>query len=251
MTRPRIKALIPARYGSSRFPGKPLAVIAGRPMVEHVYRSVMGCDEEMDVWVATDDQRIFRCVRDFGGRALMTGTGHASGTDRIAEASRVLGTGESDIVVNVQGDQPAFHPWVINRLIEPLLRDPELPMATLMCPFKDPEDAANPNHVKVVTDNQGRALYFSRHPIPYHRGGGSEPCRLKHLGFYAYRGWFLQTFTGLPPGPLETVEMLEQLRALENRYPIGVSRIEEDLPEVDTPEDIARVEAFIYARPPS
>ncbi|MFP4037255.1 MAG: 3-deoxy-manno-octulosonate cytidylyltransferase [Desulfobacteraceae bacterium] len=249
----RIVVLIPARYGSSRFPGKPLAEIAGRPMVEHVYRRASRCAEAGEAWVATDDARIFHCVQGFGGRAIMTRSDHASGTDRTAEAARFLEVGERDIVVNVQGDQPSFHPSVITRLLEPLHEDPELPMATLMCRFKDRRDELNPNQVKVVTDNRGCALYFSRHPIPYHRDEAQDlgNSRFKHLGFYAYRGWFLQAFTKLPTGRLEAAEMLEQLRALENGYRIGVSQVEEDLPEVDTPEDISRVEAFMAAGPSS
>jgi 3-deoxy-manno-octulosonate cytidylyltransferase (CMP-KDO synthetase) len=242
----RVTAIIPVRFGSTRFPGKPLAPIAGRPMVEHVHRRVSACEGLAEVVVATDDDRILECVEGFGGKAVMTRGSHASGTDRIAEAADILKIGDSDIVVNVQGDQPLVPPEALAGMIRPLADDESLPMTTLMIRILDPLEISNPNHVKVVTDTRGLALYFSRHPIPFHRDreAGSR-AHFKHLGLYAYRGAFLRTFTGLPQGPLEKAEKLEQLRALEHGYRIRVVETTHDSPEVDTPEDINAVEAII------
>lgn len=246
----RTVAIIPSRYGSSRFPGKPLASIAGRPMIEHVYRKVSSCAGISDVFAATDDERILSCVEGFGGKAVMTRGTHASGTDRIAECADRLGLDDRDVVVNVQGDQPLVDPAVLTEMIEPLLRDESLPMSTLMIRIHDPGDLSNPNHVKVVCDDRGFALYFSRHPIPFCRDAGSDAVHHKHLGLYAYRTAFLKTFTGLPEGRLERAEKLEQLRALENGYRIRVVETGHDSPEVDAPEDVARVESMMARQPP-
>jgi len=239
----RIVAIIPARYGSSRFPGKPLASISGRPMIEHVYRRVSRCREISEVFAATDDRRILSCVEGFGGRAVMTGGAHASGTDRIAECADRLDLDDGDVVVNVQGDQPLVDPAVLAEMIEPLLRDDSLPMSTLMVRIHDPAELSNPNHVKVVCDARGFALYFSRHPIPFCRDAGSNGVHHKHLGLYAYRTAFLKTFAALPEGRLERAEKLEQLRALEHGYRIRVVKTARDSPEVDAPEDVERVES--------
>ncbi len=243
----RVFGIIPARYHSTRFPGKPLATIAGRPMIQHVYGRAQACPDLFALHVATDDRRILECVQSFGGQALMTSAEHTSGTDRIAEAAELLGVQDDDIVVNIQGDQPLFRPGIVPRLAAPLLREPETAMTTLMRPMGPEEDVANPNHVKVVTDREGFALYFSRHSIPFAREAGPPPRCWQHLGIYAYRGAFLREFTRLPPGRLEEIEKLEQLRALENGYRIKVLAISLRWLEVDVPEDVDRVEALLRA----
>ncbi|MBF0530668.1 MAG: 3-deoxy-manno-octulosonate cytidylyltransferase [Deltaproteobacteria bacterium] len=236
--------LLPARYGSSRFSGKPLCRIAGKFMIQHVYeraRSVSGVDR---VVVATDDQRIFDRVIEFGGEVVMTRKEHPSGTDRLAEAIDLLGVADQDLVVNVQGDQPAFDPRQIAQVIEPLLRDSSLHMSTPIIKTTDPSEIQDPNHVKVVFDRNMMALYFSRAPIPWPREGGAGEY-YKHIGIYAYRASFLRLFVKLSPGILENLEKLEQLRALEYGYGIKVVMTDLDSPEVDRPEDVARVEAFL------
>jgi len=237
--------LIPARYGSTRFPGKPLALIQGLPMIQHVYQRALACGEVNEISIATDDERIIRCVQGFGGRAILTGKDHPSGTDRIAEAAEILGTAGDDIIVNIQGDQPLFHPSLIPALVEPLRRDRDLPMSTFKCRIEDPEELSNPNHVKVVTDSKGHALYFSRSPIPFFRDDTSHWEHYKHIGIYAYRMSFLRTFTRLPVGRLESAEKLEQLRALEYGYRIKVVETAHDSIEVDTPADIGKVEKLM------
>jgi 3-deoxy-manno-octulosonate cytidylyltransferase (CMP-KDO synthetase) len=238
-------AFIPARYGSTRFPGKPLALIAGKPMIRHAYLCAKACTDITEVYVATDDERILQCVRGFGGKAVLTGGTHPCGTDRIAEAARGLGIQEDQVVVNIQGDQPFFQPDLISRMVAPLLAEPDLPMSTLKCRISDDREVENPNCVKVVTDDRGHALYFSRSPIPFFRDSPAPRSFYKHLGFYAYRMYFLKTFAGLPMGRLESAEKLEQLRALENGYRIRVVETSFDSVEVDTPADIRRVEASL------
>lgn len=240
-----IVAFIPARYGSTRFPGKPLALIAGKPMIQHVYACAESCPEVSEVCVATDDQRIVDCVQRFGGRALLTGPGHPSGTDRVAEAAREMGLRPEDIVVNVQGDQPLFHPALISQMLAPLLRDSTLSMSTLKHAISDDREVADPNCVKVVTDKSGNALLFSRSPIPFFRDRKPSGGFYKHLGFYAYRMAFLNAFAALPVGDLESAERLEQLRALENGFTIRVVETEYDSMEVDTPSDVRRVEEIL------
>ncbi|MCF8062549.1 MAG: 3-deoxy-manno-octulosonate cytidylyltransferase [Deltaproteobacteria bacterium] len=246
----RIVAIIPSRYGSSRFPGKPLASIAGRPMIEHVYRRVSLCEEISDVFTATDDQRILACVEGFGGKAVMTRKTHASGTDRLAESAGLLDLEDGDLVVNVQGDQPLVDPAVLAEMVEPLVHDESLSMSTLMVRIHDPGELSNPNHVKVVCDARGFALYFSRLPIPFHRDAATDGVHYKHLGLYAYRTAFLRAFTGLPEGRLERAEKLEQLRALEHGHRIRVVETVHDSPEVDTPEDLARIESMMARTQP-
>ncbi len=235
-------AFIPARYQSSRFPGKPLAQIAGKPMIQRVYERAVACPQLSDVYVATDDERISDCVKEFGGKAIMTDKSHRSGTDRIAQASLMIGLEQEDIIVNIQGDQPVFDPVVVSQLIEPLEEDREISMTTLKHRISDPSNVRNPNHVKVVTDSQGFALYFSRHPIPYYRDSGTSDTHFKHLGFYGFRMGFLLQFTRLQEGVLESAEKLEQLRALEHGFRIKVVETSFDSVEVDAPEDVARVE---------
>jgi 3-deoxy-manno-octulosonate cytidylyltransferase (CMP-KDO synthetase) len=231
---------IPARYGSSRLPGKPLLPIAGRPMIEHVYRRVAEARGLDRVVVLTDDERIAEAVEAFGGAWEMTPADCASGTDRIAHAARAW---EAAAVVNVQGDEPLIDPGAVSRLAEHLKAHPEDPMVTLAAPA-EPGDAGNPNAVKVVLDREGYALYFSRSPIPYPRQeGGAAP--LKHLGIYGYRREALLRLAGLAPSPLERSESLEQLRALENGIRIRVLRVERASPGVDTREDAERVERLL------
>ncbi|RLC27423.1 MAG: 3-deoxy-manno-octulosonate cytidylyltransferase [Deltaproteobacteria bacterium] len=245
----RVYAFIPARYRSTRFPGKPLASIAGKPMIRHVYERAALCPEFSGVFVATDDERISDCVKEFGGRVVMTGREHPSGTDRICEAALKTGLAEEDIVINIQGDQPLFDPSVVSRLVAPLEADASLHMSTLKYRLTDPKDILNPNHVKVVTDLQGTAIYFSRCPIPYFRDVLPEGGHFKHLGFYGYRMGFLTRFTRLPPGPLESAEKLEQLRALEHGFRIRVVETIVNSIEVDVPEDIHAVEAALRRSP--
>ncbi len=238
-------AFIPARYQSTRFPGKPLTPIAGKPMLQHVYERALSCPELEEVYVATDDERISACLRGFDGQVIMTGKEHRSGTDRISEAARSVGLKHDDIIVNIQGDQPLFHPSVVSQLVKPLKEDPSIPMATLKCRIRHGEDRENPNHVKVVTDNKGFAIYFSRHPIPFNRDGEKGMVYYKHLGFYAYRMGFLQEFTRLPQGILESAEKLEQLRALEHGFRIKVRETTYNSVEVDVPDDVRKVEELL------
>ena len=242
----KVIAFIPCRYGSNRFPGKPLvARIGGKSMIQCTYESAKSCSDITDVYVATDDDRIAQCVRGFGGNAIMTGQEHPSGTDRIAEAARKCGLKPDDIVVNIQGDQPYFHPSLITDLIRPLQEDPDIPMSTLQYRMTQEEEIQHPNNVKTVSDSQGFALFFSRATIPYYRDGEIHSLYFKHLGFYGYRMRFLETFSRLAVTPLEEAEKLEQLRALENGYRIMVIEVMHDSIEVDTPQDIRRVEAMM------
>jgi 3-deoxy-manno-octulosonate cytidylyltransferase (CMP-KDO synthetase) len=238
-------AIIPARYESTRLPGKPLALIDGRPMIQHVYErtaAVPGIDR---VIVATDDARIRDAVARCGGEAFMTSSAHVSGTDRIAEVARGL---DADVVVNVQGDLPFLDADMVIAALAPLRHDPTLGMATLKTPIRSREEWENPNVVKVVTDRRGMALYFSRCPIPFHRDGAGDGFGDRHIGLYAYRRDFLLTFAGLTPTPLEQHERLEQLRALENGYPIKVEDVTTAAVEVDTPQDLERARALAQSR---
>jgi 3-deoxy-manno-octulosonate cytidylyltransferase (CMP-KDO synthetase) len=244
---PKVVAVIPARYHSNRFEGKPLALINGKPMIQHVVERAIKVDLLTMVVVATDDKRIADVVEGFGCKVVMTGSDHASGTDRLAEAAELLAIDEQDVVVNIQGDQPLFSPEVIEQVARPLLHDPALHMSTLIYKIIRPEEIDDPNHVKTVFDCHSNALYFSRSSIPFQRNPEEpvKPTYYKHLGFYAYRKGFLLTFVGLPEGEWERFEKLEQLRALEYGYTIRVVETEHDSIEVDTPEDIQRVEEML------
>ena len=243
----KIVAVIPARYQSKRFKGKPLALIAGKPMIEHVVQQTKSCPEVNEIYVATDDQRIYDCVQKFGGRAIMTSENHQSGTDRIAEAVETIQLADRDIVVNIQGDQPIFHQSMLSQLVEALINNPTIPMSTLMHNIIDDDLLRDTNKVKVVVDRNGCALYFSRSPIPFYRDNVSKKAiHYKHIGLYAYRKEFLVAFTQLPFGLLEQAEKLEQLRVLEQGYKIKVVETAFDSIEVDTPEDIKRVEQNIF-----
>lgn len=240
-----VAAIIPSRWGSTRFAGKPLALICGKPMIQHVVEQV-SLSTAVDVLaVATDDDRIAECVTAFGARAIRTRSENRSGSDRVAEAADRLGLSPSDIVVNIQGDQPLVHPESIDQVIAPLIADETLPMSTLSFRIVRPEEITNPKDVKVVCDRKGFALYFSRSPIPFGRDPGTVYDTYKHLGVYAYRKRFLDVFCTLETGLLERIEQLEQLRALENGYPIRVVQTEHDSPEVDLPSDIGRIEAVL------
>ena len=244
---PKVVAIIPARYHSNRFEGKPLAHIMGKPMIQHVYERAKAVPLLSRVAIATDDERIADCVRGFDGEVVMTRADHVSGTDRLAEAASLLDIVEQDVVVNIQGDQPLFDAAVVAQVAGPLLTDPALPMATLIYKIVRPEEITDPNHVKTVFDRHGNALYFSRASIPFQRNPEEPvaPTYYKHLGFYAYRKGFLLTFVGLPEGEWERFEKLEQLRALEYGYTIRVVLTEHDSVEVDTPADLHRVEELI------
>jgi 3-deoxy-manno-octulosonate cytidylyltransferase (CMP-KDO synthetase) len=244
----KITAIIPARYGSTRFEGKALADILGKPMIQHVYERTVRTPLVSDVVVATDDERIATAVRSFGGRAEMTSTGHETGTDRLAEVAARL---DADIIVNVQGDEPLIEPAMINEAIEPLVSDPSLTMSTLKSRIKSLHDFLSPNVVKVVTDWEGYALYFSRSPLPNFRdkwndlkddafASGRLLC-YKHVGLYVYRREFLLQFAQMSPTYLELAEKLEQLRVLENGYRIKVVETSHDSIGVDTPGDLDAV----------
>ena len=242
----QVIAIIPARYKSNRFPGKPLALISGKPMIQHVVERAREVDLLTQVVVATDDSRIADCVESFGGEFVMTRDDHVSGTDRLAEAAAALGVSDNDIVVNIQGDQPLFPPEIIEQVTRPLLEDPELPMSTLIYKIVRKEEINDPNHVKTVFDRDHNALYFSRSAIPFQRNPEQgTPTYYKHLGVYGYRKNFLLTFVGLPEGEWEHFEKLEQLRALEFGYRIKVVLTAHDSVEVDTREELSRVEELI------
>jgi len=241
---PSVLAVIPARFASSRFPGKPLSAIGGKTMLERVFARVSQARLVDAVLVATDDPRIFEAARRFGAPARMTRADHSTGTERVAE---VAAGQDAAIIVNVQGDEPLIDPSAIDQAIAPLLDDQPPPMATLKKRISDPRDLDNPNVVKVVTDCAGNAIYFSRSLIPYPRDGDSG-MHFKHVGLYAYRRDFLLRFPALPVGPLETAEKLEQLRALENGYSIRVVETGYDSISVDTPEDLERVRELVERR---
>jgi len=265
-------AIIPARYGSTRLPGKCLLAETGKPLIQHVVEAVRKARRIGRIVVATDDERIGAAVAAFGGRAVMTSPAHRCGTDRLAEAAAKLGLGDSEIVVNVQGDEPEIPAAAIDRVVE--LAEglggaaassesaPAMPkkkgivgmqgiagigMATLVTPLAA-EQAGNPNRVKAVLDGRGRALYFSRWPIPFDRDHAGGVRYLLHLGIYAYRVAFLKLFTSLPPTPAEQAEKLEQLRALEHGYTILAAEVDYDGAGIDTPSDYA---AFVARTTPA
>lgn len=233
-------AIIPARYSSSRFPGKPLALICGKPMIQHVYERVSKVQELDDVYVATDDRRILDTVEDFGGKALMTSDAHRCGTDRIAECVRILGLECDDLILNIQGDEPLIRPEMVRDLIS-CFEKPSVVMGTLKKEISDPYELDNPNVVKVITDKDDNAIYFSRYCIPYQRGEYT-PKHYKHIGIYGYRKDFLLEFSKMPQTPLEKSESLEQLRAIENGFKIKVKETDYQTIGVDTPEQIKEVE---------
>lgn len=238
--------IIPARYASTRFPGKPLAMLGRRTVIQRVYEQVAAVLEE--AYVATDDERIFKAVEEFGGRVVMTRQNHKSGTDRIEEAAEKIGT-QADVIINIQGDEPFIQKSQIETL-KKLFENPDTQIGTLGKRFDNIEAASNPNSPKIVTDKNGFALYFSRSIIPYIRGKEQTEWLqhfpfLKHLGLYAYRRDVLRQITQLPQSPLELAESLEQLRWLENGYRIRVGLTDVETVGIDTPEDLRRAEEFI------
>jgi 3-deoxy-manno-octulosonate cytidylyltransferase (CMP-KDO synthetase) len=251
----KITAIIPARYASSRFEGKAIADIMGKPMVQHVYERASRASLVSEVIVATDDERIAEAVRAFGGRVEMTASTHETGTDRLAEVCRRI---DADIIVNVQGDEPLIEPGMIDEAIRPLAADPSLPMGTLKSRITSLHDFLSPNVVKVVTDKAGFALYFSRSPLPNFRDrwndlkdeaftSGKLLC-YKHVGLYVYRREFLLSFASLQATPLELAEKLEQLRVLENGHRIMVVETEHSSIGVDTPADLEKVLEHLQTR---
>ncbi len=238
------RVAIPARYASTRFPGKPLTPIAGRTMLEHVWRRACEAGAE-EVVVATDDDRIATAANEFGATVCMTRADHPSGTDRLAEVAQACGWSDDAIVVNLQGDEPLMPPVVLRQVAEDLAAFPDAALATLHAPLADAAERDDPNIVKVVTDHAGYALYFSRAPIPYPRTPDAADAH-RHLGIYAYRAGFLRRFTALEPAPIERAEQLEQLRALWHGHRIHVTEAAA-IPAagVDDPGDVARVEAAL------
>lgn len=239
-----ILAVIPARFASTRFPGKPLHLIAGKPLVQHVWERCQACTKLDHIVVATDDQRIVDACNAFGADVRLTSPDHPSGTDRMAEIAQAFP--EADILLNVQGDEPLISPRLIDELASTLAADPSLPMITAAAVLTDPRLLDDPNVVKVTTTTTGRALYFSRSRIPYPRQSDSRTQWLWHKGIYGYRREFLLQFVSWPPSMLEMTESLEQLRALENGGAIQVVLTDEDSPGVDTFEQARAVEAKIY-----
>lgn len=236
----KILGVIPARFQSSRFPGKALARIASKPMLQHVYERASQARYLTSTLIATDDERIYEVARSFGARVRMTLPDHQSGTDRVAE---VASAEESELVVNIQGDEPLIDPDAIDAAILPLAHDSDIVMGTLRKKIEDAREIDDPNVVKVVTDLRGDAIYFSRCPIPFYRDAPAAATRAyyKHIGLYVYRRDFLLQYSQLPVGPLERAERLEQLRAMENGYRIRVTETEYESLGVDTPGDLERV----------
>ncbi len=235
---PHVVAVIPARLASTRLPNKPLADILGWPMIRHVWERARQTPEITDVAIATPDDEIVRAVEAFGGRAVRTLVSHRTGTDRVAEAATLLNLRDRDIVVNVQGDEPLLDPTSISAAVHLLQANPDLPMASIMCPCPY-EELDNPACVKVVIAQNGNALYFSRTRIPFPRRPDGTTV-YQHIGLYAYRRHFLGMFANLPPTPLEMTESLEQLRAIEHGYHIRMARVANAPVGVDTPEDLER-----------
>lgn len=233
----KILGVVPARFASTRFPGKVLSLISSKSMLQHVYERASQARYLTSTIIATDDDRIVQAARRFGAMVRLTRPEHLSGTDRVAE---IASAENADIVVNIQGDEPLIDPAAIDAAILPLVHEPEIVMSTLKKRIEDPREIEDPNVVKVVTDRAGDAIYFSRCPIPFPRDGGAVD-HYKHIGLYVYRRDFLLGYPMLPVGPLEKAEKLEQLRALENGFRIRVVETEYESLGVDTPEDLARV----------
>ncbi len=247
-----MKIAIPARHASTRFPGKPLALIAGKPMIERVWeRAVAAAGHEGDVYVATDDHRIAEAVKAFGGQCVMTRPDHENGSDRLAELVDLLGSDDTDVIVNVQGDEPLIDPALIRLVGEALTENPAAALSTAADVITDPTDFTSPDIVKVVCDKFGFAHYFSRAPIPFVRDASDRVEPLRHIGIYAYRAQTLRSLKVAEPAPTEQLEKLEQLRALWHGMKIHVSLY--DGPRsigVDTPDDVAKVEAVLAEQAP-
>jgi 3-deoxy-manno-octulosonate cytidylyltransferase (CMP-KDO synthetase) len=243
----KVVVVIPARYGSTRLPGKPLVLLAGKPMIQRVYERAKLAKQANQVIVATDDERIVKAVEGFGGEAHMTRTDHRTGTERVAEVAAHV---EGDIFVNVQGDEPLLDPAAVDTAVSSLLEEPVASISTVATPIKTPGDIMDPNVVKTVLDFDGNALYFSRAPIPWVRDTASKTLvrHLKHLGLYVFQREALLEYATLPQGELERIEQLEQLRWMENGWKIRVAEVEHDAVSVDVPEDVARVEKLLKER---
>jgi 3-deoxy-manno-octulosonate cytidylyltransferase (CMP-KDO synthetase) len=241
---PEVVVVIPARFASTRLPGKPLVSLAGKPMIQHVYERAKMAARASRVIVATDDERIRKAVESFGGEARMTRPDHRTGTERVAE---VAAHEKGDVFVNVQGDEPLLDPVAIDTAVNALLEEPAATIATVATAIKTPADIMDPNVVKVVLDFEDNALYFSRAPIPWVRDTGNkiQVRHLKHLGLYVFQREALLEYPTLPQGELERIEQLEQLRWLENGWKIRVAEVEHDAVSVDVPEDVARVEKLL------
>jgi len=239
-----VVVVIPARYGSTRLPGKPLVSLAGKPMIQRVYERAKLAERVSRVLVATDDERILKAVNAFGGEARMTRPEHRTGTERVAE---VAAHESGDVFVNVQGDEPLLDPTAVDAAVGALADDPQASISTVATAIKAPGDIMDPNVCKVVLDFDENALYFSRAPIPWVRdtGGKVQARHLKHLGLYAFRRDALLEYPTLPQGELERLEQLEQLRWLENGWKIRVAEVAHDAVSVDVPEDVARVEKLL------
>jgi 3-deoxy-manno-octulosonate cytidylyltransferase (CMP-KDO synthetase) len=242
----KILGVIPARFASSRFPGKVLAKIASKTMLQHVYERANMARYLTSTIIATDDQRVYDAARSFGARVRMTRGDHLSGTDRVAE---VASAENAEIIVNIQGDEPLIDPAAIDASILPMVHEPGVVMSTLKKKIEDPREIGDPNVVKVVTNREGDAIYFSRCAIPHEREATANPSvpRFKHIGLYVYQRDFLLGYSALPVGPLEQAERLEQLRALENGFRIRVVETEYESLGVDTPEDLERVSRLFDA----
>lgn len=236
----KVVAIIPSRYSSSRFPGKPLAMILGKPMIQWVYENVSKTDFLDAVYVATDDSRIYNCVEAFGGKVLMTALNHNCGTDRLAECVEILKLDEEDVVLNIQGDEPLICPEMIADLYG-CFEEENVYMGTLKKKIESNDELDNPNVVKVITDINDDAIYFSRYNLPYERDG-IRKTHYKHIGVYGYKVWFLKQYSQMPKTELELSESLEQLRAIENGYKIRVRETIWQTVGVDIPNQIARVE---------
>lgn len=242
--------VIPARYASTRLPGKPLLDIAGKPMIQRVYEQAQKTHAKA-VIVATDDERIQQCVMGFGGQACLTAKTHESGTERLAEVVSKLNIDDEEIVVNIQGDEPLIPPQIVDQVANLLLEDTTAPMATLGAPIIEQESIMNPNVVKVICNKKGQAIYFSRAPIPYSREGiWSLGDYLRHIGIYAYQAGFIRQYVKLSSSPLEMSEKLEQLRVLWHGYSINVAKVlVEPSAGVDTSEDLEKVRKIILEHP--
>jgi 3-deoxy-manno-octulosonate cytidylyltransferase (CMP-KDO synthetase) len=240
----KVVVVIPARYGSTRLPGKPLVLLAGKPMIQHVFERAKLSKRVHHVIVATDDERIVKAVQEFGGEAKMTRPGHRTGTERVAEVAAHV---EGDVFVNVQGDEPLLDPAAVDAAVNSLLEEPPASISTVATPIKTPADIMDPNVVKTVLDFESNALYFSRAPIPWVRDTASKihVQHLKHLGLYVFQRDALLEYPTLPQGELEKIEQLEQLRWLENGWKIRVTEVAHDAVSVDVPEDVARVEKLL------
>ncbi|MFA5339360.1 MAG: 3-deoxy-manno-octulosonate cytidylyltransferase [Candidatus Omnitrophota bacterium] len=236
--------IIPARYGSTRFEGKVLADLMGKPVIQHVWENARRASTLDDLIVATDEEKVKEEVERFGGKVVLTSKEHKTGTDRLREVVNPIDT---KVVVNIQADEPLLHPSMIDDIVRPLLEDKSISMTTLKKKITDPEDLRNPNVVKVVTDKNGYAMYFSRSPIPFPRFHDGVVF-YKHIGLYGFTKEFLFTFTTLPVSALENIEGLEQLRVLENGYKIKVAETQFDTIGIDTPEDLERAKEVLISR---